>query len=128
MEASSPRVLNEKTFSGRWYSDAVIFCATTLPWRMACCAVGGCDSPGRLMSGTNPQSPTAQTPGQPGTCKHSFTSTRPHSFSQGREETNGLGTVPAVHTRVLAGIGLLPLRKISFSVMLVTRVFRRIST
>src|SRR5260370_10242919 len=113
MAASSPMVLNEKGFSGRLQSDAAILCATTLPSRMACCAVGGCDFPGCLVLGTSPQSPTAQTPGQPGTCKNSFTSTRPRSFSQGREETSGLGTVPAVHTRVLAGIGMLPVRKIS---------------
>src|ERR1043166_4763148 len=91
MEASSPMVLNEKGFSGRRYSDATIFCATTLPSRMACCAVGGCDFPGWLASGTNAQSPTAHTPGQSGTCKNSFTNTRSHSFSQGREETSGLG-------------------------------------
>src|SRR5690348_1651534 len=95
---------------------------------MACCAVGGYDFPGRIASGTNAQSPTAHTPGQPGTPKNWFTNTRPHSFAQGREETNGLGTVPAVHTKVLAGIDVPPVRKISFSVMLVTRVFRQIST
>src|SRR5579859_5442057 len=112
MEASSPIVLNEKGLSGRRLSDAVILCATTLPSRIACCAVGGCDFPGCLASGTNPQSPTAHTPGQPGTSKNWFTKTRPHSFLQGSEETSGLGTVPAVHTKVLAGMGLPLVRKI----------------
>ena len=58
-----------------------------------------------LMSGTEVQFPTAQTSGQSGTCKNWFTSIRPRSFAQGSEEISGLGTVPAVHTKVRHGIG-----------------------
>src|SRR5467141_5100614 len=104
IEASSPIVLNENDFKGRSESDAAIFCATMFPSRMACCAVRGCDFPGFLISGTNAQAPTAQTLGQSGTLKNWFTSNRPRSFAQGSDEMMGLGTVPAVHTRVRDGI------------------------
>src|SRR5207244_612426 len=100
IEASSPMVLNENDFRGRPKNPAAIFCATTLPSRMACCAVGGCDCPGFLISGTKAQSPAAQTSGRSQTCKNWFTTIRPRSFEQGSEEISGLGTVPAVHTRV----------------------------
>src|SRR2546430_2362573 len=82
IDASSPIVLNENDFKGRSESEAAIFCATMFPSRMACCAVRGCDFPGFLISGTNAQSPTAQTLGQSGTCKNWFTSSRPCSFGQ----------------------------------------------
>src|SRR6266480_5531832 len=61
-------------------------------------------SRGFLVSGTNAQSPTAQTSGQSGTRKNWFTTNRPRSFAQGSDEMMGLGTVPAVHTRVRDGI------------------------
>src|SRR5947207_59077 len=52
---------------------------------MACCAVGGCDFPGCLASGTKAQSPTAHTPGQAGTSKNWFTNTTPHSYYKGKQ-------------------------------------------
>src|SRR6266576_492851 len=72
------------------------------------------------MSGTNVQSPTAQTSGQSGTCKNWFTTIRPLSFAQGSEEISGLGTVPAVHTKVRHGIGTCWAKKTLSSVMLLT--------
>jgi hypothetical protein len=128
IEASSPIVLNENDFKGRSESDAAIFCATMFPSRMACCAVRGCDFPGFLISGTNAQSPTAQTLGQSGTCKNWFTSSRPCSFGHGSEKMSGLGTAPAVHTKLRVGIER-PSTKDTFpSVMLLTRALNRIST
>src|SRR5205809_1190018 len=80
------------------------------------------------MSGTNAQSPTAQTLGQSGTRKNWFTTTRPRSFAQGSEKMRGLGTVPAVHTKVRVGIETLSPKKTLFSVILLTRVLSRTST
>src|SRR5882724_5020050 len=73
------------------------------------------------MSGTNAQSPTAQTLGQSGTPKNWFTSNRPRSFAQGSEEMMGLGTVPAVHTKVRDGIETPSVKKTLPSVTLLTR-------
>src|SRR6266853_1318048 len=80
------------------------------------------------MSGTNAQSPTAQTLGQSETRKNWFTSIRPRSFAQGSEEIMGLGTVPAVHTKVRDGIETPSAKRTSLSVTLLTRVLRRTST
>src|SRR2546430_4956219 len=77
------------------------------------------------MSGTNAQSPTAQTLGQSGTPKNWFTSNRPRSFAQGSEEMMGLGTVPAVHTKVRDGIETSSVKRTLSSVTLLTRVLRR---
>src|SRR5207249_7986051 len=74
------------------------------------------------MSGTNAQSPTAHTLGQPGTRKNSFTSNRPRSFAHGSEAMMGLGTVPAVHTSVRDGIATPSAKKTLLSVRLLTRV------
>src|SRR5437868_4863513 len=128
IEASSPMVLNENDFKAPPESTAAILYATTLPSRMACCAVGGWDLPGVLMSGTNAQSPTAQTLGQSGIRKNWFTSNRPRSFAQASEETMGLGTVPAVHTKVRDGIETPSVKRTLSSVTLLTRVLRRTST
>src|SRR2546423_14378270 len=72
------------------------------------------------MSGTNAQSPTAHTLGQPGTRKNSFTSNRPRSFAHGSEAMMGLGTVPAVHTSVRDGIATPSAKKTLLSVRLLT--------
>src|SRR5438477_13116303 len=80
------------------------------------------------MSGTNAQSPTAQTLGQSGTPKNWFTSNRPRSFAQGSEEMIGLGTVPAVHTKVRDGIETPSVKRTLSSVTLLTRVLRRTCT
>src|SRR5438876_4585035 len=74
--------------------------ARTRPCRNACCAVGGYGLP-VLGSGTEAQSPTAQTPGQPGTSIYSLVAMRPRSFVHGTVFTIGCGAVPAVQTRVL---------------------------
>ena len=39
-----------------------------MPWRIACCAVGGWKAPAWRTSGTCAPSPKAQTPSRPGTC------------------------------------------------------------
>src|SRR5213593_3680754 len=80
------------------------------------------------MSGTNAQSPTAQTSGQSVTRRNSLTRIRPRSFVQGSERIRGLGTVPAVHTKVRDGIATLSIKNTLFSVMLLTRVLSRTST
>src|SRR5260370_39801815 len=80
------------------------------------------------MSGTNAQAPTAQTLGHSGTRENWSTSNRPRSFAQGSEEMIGLGTVPAVHTKVRDGIETPSVKKTLPSVTLLTRVLRRTST
>src|SRR5438552_16360365 len=98
------------------------------PSRMACCEVRECDFPGFLMSGTNAQSPTAQTLGQSGTCKNWFTSSRPCFFGHGSEKMSGLGTAPAVHTKLRVGIERPSTKDTIPSVMRFTLVLNRIST
>ena len=99
-EASSPMVLNENDRSERPEIVAAMFCATSLPSRMACWAVGGWAWPGFPISGTKAQSPTAQTSLQPRTCRN-----EPFSLAHGTEETIGDGTVPAVQIRVRQATG-----------------------
>src|SRR5207302_3889715 len=84
--------------------------------------------PGSVMSGTDAQCPNAQKFGHSGTPKKWSTSNRPCSFSQGSEEMRGLGTVPAVHTKVRDGIETPSVKKTLPSVTLLTRVLRRTST
>src|SRR6266853_1222240 len=80
------------------------------------------------MSGTNAQSPTAQTSGQSGTRKNWSTRIRPRSFPQESGRIRGLGTVPAVQTKVRDGIATPSTNNTLFSVMLLTRVLSRTST
>src|SRR5260370_42715362 len=80
------------------------------------------------MYGTNAQAPTNKTLGQSGTPKNWFTSNRPRSVAQGSEEMMGLGTVPAVHTKVRDGIETPSVKKTLSSVTLLTRALRRTST
>ena len=48
---------------GAWpRRDRAMLLASTLAWRVACCAVGGQNLPGFSSSGTSAQSPSAQTP------------------------------------------------------------------
>src|SRR5207249_11788643 len=82
---------------------AIMVSASTLPWRKACCAVGGQDFP-VVRSGTAAQSPSAHRPGQSATSRYSFTARRPRSFLHSRPCKSGLGDVPAVQTSVLVSI------------------------
>ncbi len=119
-----------KGFGGRAASDARdILRAQPCPreWRVA--AVGGWDFPGWIEVGHEHAIPDRPDPGPIGDLEEiSFTRTRPQSFWQGSEATSGLGMVPAVQIRVRAGTGRLFSKQTSLLVMLVTRVFRRIST
>src|SRR5262249_329185 len=128
IEARSPIILNENARSERPDSAATIFWATILPSRIACWAVGGCDFRPFLMSGTNAQSPMAHTLGQSGSCKNWFTTNRPFSFELGIDDMSGLGTMPAVQTKVRDEIEVPSLRLTSFWVTLLTRLLKRIST
>src|SRR5713101_5088334 len=54
---------------------ATMFPASTCAWRVACCAVGGDEPPSGV--GIEAQSPSAQTPGNPGTSSSGVTWMRP---------------------------------------------------
>src|SRR5262245_33857656 len=94
MEAKSPRVLKVKGFKAAPRALATRLYASSLPSREACCAVGGCQPP--APSGIIAQSPNAQTPGNPSTCRQSFTLRRLRSLGNANPFSKGLGEVPAV--------------------------------
>ena len=76
VESSRPIASNETDFKGRPTRAVATFCATTSPLRMACCAVGGSRFP-RIPDNVGHKA-------QPG--------------------DDGPGAVPAVHTKLRAGI------------------------
>src|SRR5260370_40607167 len=83
---------------------ARIFVAIVWASRSANWAVGGHGFP-VFPSLTAAQSPSAQTPGYPGTERERPTTTAPRLFfSNASDFSNGLGAVPAVHIRVSAVI------------------------
>src|SRR5262245_21153554 len=99
MDAISPIVSNSNGFFLPPRMEAIMFFASTLPCRIACCAVGGYGFPVRGF-GIDAQSPSAQTSGHSGSARNSFTDTFPCSFGQGREARRGLGATPAVQMSV----------------------------
>src|SRR6185436_6618996 len=80
---------------------ATMFFAQCTASRKACCAVGVWGLP-VLELGIHAQSPTAQTPGNPGTSNVLSTRTRPFSLLQGRVCNTVGGVTPAVQTSVCA--------------------------
>jgi hypothetical protein len=69
-----------------------------------CWAVGGYGRPSRSGSGIWAQSPTAQTPGRPGTRRHGSTTRAPlRARAAGRPATSGCGRLPAVQASVRVG-------------------------
>src|SRR5215831_4314221 len=99
MAASAPSVLKLNGFLGVPQTLATILCATTLPSRDACCAVGGQYFP-VAGSGTSAQSPRAQRPANSSTCRFAFTLMRPRSFGQETRSRIGFGEMPAVQINV----------------------------
>src|SRR5215469_14107368 len=122
MAASAPRVLKLNGFFGVPQTLATLLCATTLPSRYACCAVGGQYLP-VAGSGTSAQSPSAQTPSTPSTSRFAFTLIRPRSFGQGIRSRIGFGDMPAVQINVELTIFSPSLNSISLGRTATTFVF-----
>ena len=97
-----PANRSEMVPAARPCKTARIFRASTRASRRANCAVGGHGLP-VLPSLSAAQSPTAHTPGCPGTAIVLSTTTAPRrSVSRGNVRSNGFGAVPAVQTSVRA--------------------------
>src|SRR5215469_2077412 len=120
-------VAKENFFFGLPRTAAVMFRASTLASRKACCAVGGKYFP-VLESGTSAQSPSAHTFGHSGTSRVASTQTRPRSFLHGSEASRGLGEVPAVQINILEARRVPSLNVTDSSETAVTLTFTRTST
>src|SRR5258708_39256166 len=105
---------------------AMMFCASTLPSREACCAVGGWYPP--CSSGIMAQSPSAQIPGYPSTPIAGLTLSRCRSFGRGSSSSKGCGAAPAVQTKVKLLIRVPSVSSTSVYVTALILAFDRIST